>query len=126
MAAQQRKRGRQPCPPRPAPLPSAPRAAAQEEADAKTAALREAWAGYQAARQEVADTRAQFQREHDELVDAIRRVGGWGRRCCLCGGGRKCRELLGGWASTDVCSAGRCCEAALGCSTALASGGLRW
>lgn len=55
----------------------------QEEAEAKTAALQEAWRGYQAARQEVQDTYAEFQRQRDELVDSIRQRGGGGV-CSMC------------------------------------------
>lgn len=46
--------------------------AAQEEAEAKTKQLREAWQQYQVARQELADISAEFQQERSELVDSIR------------------------------------------------------
>lgn len=47
-------------------------AAVQEEAEAKTKQLREAWQQYQVARQELADISAEFQQERCELVDSIR------------------------------------------------------
>lgn len=44
----------------------------QEEAEARTQQLAQAYQQYQMARQEVQDTYNEFQREKDELVESIR------------------------------------------------------